>query len=211
MNSLSQNHVTSSGSADDYILEVMMKAKFTLTTSTNTPELLGLTNTPLLILGKLQAIGLGNHIQSLDHSLGGAISEKVQGLNFRGERGESFLLNLDQEGAPENVLVVGLGSLDKFDHNAIKHVVEMAVDAAIAKGLTKITFPMPPNRQTKDINLRGQANIIRLAVEKKLREHKGRGELEIEILSAPQAKAQLARGLACKRSSEDGTCCDDKK
>jgi len=188
-----------------------MKAKFTLTTSTNKPELLGLTETPLLILGKLQAIGLGSHIQSLDHSLGGAISEQVQGLNFRGERGESFLLDLDQEGAPENVLVVGLGSLDKFDQNAIKQVVELAVDAAISKGLTKITFPMPPNRQTKDINLRGQANIIRQAVEKKLLEYKSRkGELEIEILSAPQAKAQLARGLACKRRNKDGTCCDDE-
>ena len=187
-----------------------MKAKFTLTTSTNKPELLGLTKTPLLILGKLQAIGLGSHIQSLDHSLGGAISDQVQGLNFRGERGESFLLDLDQEGAPENVLVVGLGSLDKFDQNAIKQVVELAVDAAISKGLTKITFPMPPNRQTKDINLRGQANIIRQAVEKKLLEYKRRkGELEIEILSAPQAKAQLARGLACKRRNSDGSCCDD--
>jgi len=188
-----------------------MKAKFTLTTSTNKPQLQGMTATPLLIVGKLQAVGLGSHIQSLDHNLGGAISEQVQGLNFRGERGESFLLNLDQEGAPENVMVVGLGSLSKFDHNAIQQVVEMAVDAAIAKGLTKITFPMPPNRQTKDINLRGQANIIRLAVEKKLLEHKGRGEIEIEILSAPQAKAQLERGLACKRRAPDGSCCDEKK
>jgi hypothetical protein len=188
----------------------MMKAKFTLTTSTNKPRLLGLTVTPLLVLGKLQAIVLGSHIQSLDHSLGGAISEQVQELNFRGERGENFVLNLDQEGAPENVLVVGLGSLDKFDQNAIKQAVELAVDTAIAKGLTKITFPMPPNRQTKDINLRGQANIIRQAVEKKLLDHKGRGEIEIEILSAPQAKAQLARGLACKRRAKDGSCCDDE-
>lgn len=188
-----------------------MKATFTLTTSKDTSQLLGLTDTPLLILGKLQAIGLGNHIQSLDHSLGGAISEQVQERNFRGERGESFLLNLDQAGAPENVLVVGLGSLDKFDQNAIKQVVELAVEAAISKGLTKITFPMPPNRQTKDINLRGQAHIIRLAVEKKLQEYRRSGELEVEILSAPQAKAQLARGLACKRRSKDGTCCDDEE
>jgi hypothetical protein len=189
----------------------MMKAKFTLTTSTSKQVLLGLTPTPLLILGKLQTTGLGSHIQSLDHSLGGAISEQVQELNFRGERGESFMLTLKDEGAPENVLVVGLGSLDKFDHNAIKQVVETAVDTAVAKRLPKITFPIPPNRQTKDINLRGQANIIRQAVEKRLLEHKGRGEIEIEILSAPQAKAQLARGLACKRRGKDGTCCDDEK
>ena len=188
-----------------------MKAIFTLTTSTNKPQLLGLTETPLLILGKLQAIGLGNHIQSLDHSLDGAISLQLQEQNFRGERGESFLLNLDQDGAPENVLVVGLGSLDKFDQNAIRQVVELAVDAAITNGLAKITFPMPPNRQTKDINLRGQANIIRQAVEKKLLEYKGHtGVLEIEILSAPQAKAQLARGLACKNRKPDGSCCDDE-
>ena len=135
-----------------------MKAKFTLTTSSSKPTLLGLTPTPLLILGKLQAVGLGSHIQSLDHSLGGAISEQITGLNFRGERGESFLLDLDQEGAPDNVLVVGLGSVDKFDQNAIKQVVELAIAAAVSKGLTKITFPMPPNRQTTDINLRGQAN-----------------------------------------------------
>ena len=184
-----------------------MKAKFTLTTSST---LLGLTPTPLLILGKLQAVGLGSHIQSLDHSLGGAISEQITGLNFRGERGESFLLDLDQEGAPDNVLVVGLGSVDKFDQNAIKQVVELAIAAAVSKGLTKITFPMPPNRQTTDINLRGQANIIRQAAEKKLLEYKGRGEMEIEILSAPQAKSQLARGLACKRTGPDGSCCDDE-
>jgi hypothetical protein len=188
----------------------MMKAKYTLTTSKSTPQLLGLTPTPLLIVGKLQAVGLGNHIQSLDHGLDGAISEQIQEQQFRGERGESFLLNLNQEGAPENVLVVGLGSLKSFDHNAIKQVVETAVDTALAKGLTKITFPMPPNRQTKDINLRGQANIIRQTVEKRLQDHKGRGELEIEILSAPQAKAQLARGLACKRRNQDGSCCDDE-
>jgi hypothetical protein len=188
----------------------MMKAKFTLTTSKNTPELLGLVATPLLILGKLEAIGLGNHIQSLDHSLGGAISEQVQGQNFRGVRGENFLLRLDLEGAPDNVLVVGLGSQNKFDQNAIKQVVELAVETAVSRGLTKVTFPMPPNRQTKEVNLRGQAHVIRLAVEHKLAEYTDiEGTLEVEILSAPQAKAQLARGLACKRRNKDGTCCDD--
>jgi len=188
-----------------------MKAKYTLTTSRSKQELLGLKSTPLLILGKLQASALGSHIQSLDHSLDGAISEHIQEVGFLGARGESFVLSLEEEGAPENVLLVGLGSLDKFDHTAIQQVVETAVDTAIARGLTKITFPMPPNRQTTEINLRGQANIIRNAVDKKLREHTGPGELEIEILSAPQAKAQLARGLACKRRAADGSCCDDEE
>ena len=187
-----------------------MKAKFTLTTSKLAPELQGLVSTPLLIVGKLQAIGLGSHIQSLDHGLGGAISEQVQGQNFRGELGESFLLNLNQEGAPDNVLVVGLGSPGKFDSSAIQQVVDQAVEVAVTNGLTKITFPMPPNRQTASVNLRGQAHTIRRAVENKLATYKNRkGELEVEIISAPQAKAQLARGLACKRRNSDGVCCDD--
>ena len=49
-----------------------------------------------------------------------------------------------------------------------------------------------------------------MAAERKIATYgKKPGELEIELVCAPQAKAHLSKGLSCKRMGANGTCCDD--
>lgn len=187
-----------------------MKLKISLATSIKSQDSLGLGETPMLLLCKLNGHGLGSQIQTFDQSVGGVISGHIEAENFQGNRGEHFTLALNQEGAPDNVMVVGLGSPDKFDSKAITQLVDLAVENAIERGCAKLSIPILPNRQAQGINHRGQAHLIKVAAEKKVAAYgKRAGELEIELVCAPQAKQHLAKGLACKRMAANGTCCED--
>lgn len=187
-----------------------MKLKISLATSIKSQDSLGLGVTPMLLLCKLSGHGLGSQIQTFDQSVGGIISQYIEQENFRGDRGEHFVLDLDQEGAPDHVMVVGLGSPDKVDSKAITQLVDLAVENAVARGCSKLSIPILPNRAAQGINLRGQAHLIKVAAEKKIATYgKKAGELEIELVCAPQAKAHLSKGLSCKRMGANGTCCDD--
>lgn len=186
----------------------MIKATFTLTTGSKT-TVTGLRETPMLVLGTMSGMGLGSQFADLDSKLGGVISGAISKKGFQGDLGKNFLLEVEQDGAPQNVLVLGLGSPDKFDRKAINRVIQLAVARAVKLGLSKMTIPVLPNRQTQGtLNLRGQAYIIREAVEHKLAQYEDKeGELEVEFLCSPQAQTQLAKGLACKRMDPDGQCC----
>jgi len=186
----------------------MINSTFTVTTGSKT-AVLGLRETPMLVLGTMSGMGLGSQIADLDQHLGGVIAAEISKKGFQGDLGKNFVLELDQPGAPENVLVLGLGSPAKFDRKAITRAIQIAVSRAVKLGCSKLTIPILPNRQTQGtLNLRGQAYIIREAVEKKLKElEEKEGTLEIEFLCTPQAKSHLAKGLACKRMSADGECC----
>lgn len=189
----------------------MIKATFTLTTAT-AQQLGGSTETPLLVLGTLAGMGLGTQMSGLDSQLGGVISGAIAKKSFQGNLGANFTLRLNQEGAPAHVLVVGLGSPDKFNRKAIIRLVRIAVARAVQLGSPKVTFPILPNRQTQATrNLRGQAYLLRKAVEDKLAEIGGDEdrELEIELLCSPQAKPHLVVGLTCKRMDDEGDCCAD--
>lgn len=187
-----------------------MKLKISLATSIKSQDSLGLGTTPMLLLCKLTGHGLGSQIQTFDQSVGGIIANHIEQENFRGERGEHFTLELDQDDAPQNVMVVGLGSPDKFDIKAITQLVDLAIENAIARGCSKLSIPILPNRAAQGINLRGQAHAIKVAAEKKIATYgKKAGELEIELVCAPQAKSHLTVGLTCKRW-DNGTCCDDR-
>ncbi len=165
----------------------------------------------MLLVCKLNGHGLGSHIQAFDQTVGGVIASQIEQENFQGNRGEHFVLELDQDGAPEHVMVVGLGSPDKVDCHAIAQLVDLAVENAISRGCSKLSIPILPNRQSQAINLRGQAHLIKVAAEKKVATYGNkRGELEIELICAPQARQHLAKGLSCKRMAPNGTCCDDK-
>ena len=187
-----------------------MKLKISLTTSIRTQDSLGLNETPMLLLCKLAGHGLGSHIQTLDQAVGGLISSEVDKTNFRGNRGEYFVLDIDQEDAPQSVMLVGLGTQDKFDSGAIVQLVELAVEEAVKRGCSKVSVPILPNRQAQGINLRGQAHLIKVTAERKVASLRvDEGELEIELVCAPQAKAHLQKGLSCKRMGSDGRCCDE--
>lgn len=189
-----------------------MKLKISLTTSIRSQDSLGLNETPLLLLCKLAGHGLGSHIQTLDQEVGGIISKEIERTNFRGDRGEFFVLDVPASDAPQSVMLVGLGTPEKVDSNAIVHLVELAIDEAINRGLTKFSVPILPNRQAQGINLRGQAHLIKVAAERKVASLRMEdGELEIELVCAPQAKAHLQKGLSCKRMGADGQCCDDSE
>ena len=190
----------------------MFTHTFTLTTGSGT-TVKGLKETPMLVLGVLSSgMGLGSQIAELDHQLGGVISSEISKRGFQGDLGKHFTLEIEQKGAPQNVLVLGLGSPDKFDRKAITRAMKIAVGRAVRLGCNKITIPILPNRQTSTLNLRGQAFIIRQAVETKLADlESGAVEaLEVGLLCSPQAKSHLAQGLACKRMDAEGTCCDEQ-
>ena len=131
-----------------------MKLKFTVSTNINSQETFGAVDTPMLLLGKLTGHGLGSHFQALDLNVGGVISEEIEKKGFSGERGKHFVIPLDQEDAPEKIMVVGLGSPDKFDTKALSQVIGMAVANAIKQDCRKLSVPILPNRQTQGINLR---------------------------------------------------------
>ncbi len=188
-----------------------MKLKISLANSIKSQDSLGLGATPMLLLCKLTGHGLGSQIQAFDQTVGGVIANHIEQENFHGNRGEHFVLELDQDGAPDHVMVIGLGSPDKFDSQAITQLVDLAVENAIARGCSKLSIPILPNRQSQAINLRGQAHLIKVAAEKKVATYGNKsGELEIELVCAPQAAQHLAKGLSCKRMAANGTCCDDK-
>lgn len=187
----------------------MLNSTFTLTTGSKS-AVMGLRDTPLLVLGTMSGMGLGSQYAELDRELGGAISEAIAEKGFQGNLGKYFLLELQRDGAPQNVLVIGLGSPEKFNRKAINRVIQTAVAQAVKLGAPKMTIPVLPNRQTQGtLNLRGQAFMIREAVEQKLGQFEDKeGALEVEFLCSPQAKPQLAKGLACKRMGADGNCCE---
>lgn len=189
-----------------------MKLKISLTTSIRSQDSLGLNETPMLLLCKLAGHGLGSHIQTLDQDVGGLISSEIEKTNFRGERGEFFVLDVDQEDAPQSVMLVGLGTPEKFDSGAIVQLVELAVEEAIKRNCNKVSVPILPNRQAQGINLRGQAHLIKVTAERKVASMRVEdGELEIELVCAPQAKSHLQKGLSCKRMGSDGRCCDESE
>jgi hypothetical protein len=96
----------------------MINHTFTLTTGSGT-TVKGLKETPMLVLGVLSSgMGLGSQIAELDHQLGGVISSEISKRGFQGDLGKHFTLEIEQKGAPQNVLVLGLGSPDKFDRKA---------------------------------------------------------------------------------------------
>lgn len=203
--------VCDSGSFAGFYGVNMIKATFTLTTAT-AQQLGGYTDTPLLVLGTLAGMGFGTQISGLDGMLGGVISGAIAKKSFQCNLGNNFTLRLNQEGAPAHVLVVGLGSPDRFNRKAIIRLVRIAVARAVQLGCPKVTFPILPNRQTQATrNLRGQAFLLRKAVEEKLAEIGGdeERELEVELLCSPQAKPHLTVGLTCKQMNEAGDCCAD--
>ena len=188
-----------------------MKLKFTVSTNINSQETFGAVDTPMLLLGKLTGHGLGSHFQALDLNVGGVISEEIEKKGFSGERGKHFVIPLDQEDAPEKIMVVGLGSPDKFDTKALSQVIGMAVANAIKQDCRKLSVPILPNRQTQWINLRGQAHIIKRAAQLKLATapyDQLPGEFEIELVCTPQAKTHLEKGLKCQNIAPNGVCCD---
>lgn len=188
-----------------------MKLIFTLSTSIRSQEL-GAFRTPMLLIGKLAGQGLGSHYQALDQTLNGIITKAMDARNFSGKLKEYFLVPLQAlTGTPDNLLVVGLGNIEKFEPKILTQVIELAVATTVNNGLSKLSVPILPNRQTQGINLRGQAHLIKRAAQLMLEAgvFKNReGDFEIELVCTPQAKTHLQKGLACQRIAPSGKCCD---
>ena len=187
-----------------------MKAKFVVSPTIKSADGgVEAIRTDMLLLTKIDGMGLGAGPRAVDQMLGGQISTRMKEREFRGRLGENLLLRLDDDSIPQNhVLVIGLGQASGFDPCALAKVVETAVAKAVARKCTRLSIPVAAHRMTAlNLNLRGTAHIIRKVAEAKLAEIEGAGTLEIELVCTSQAKRHIEAGLACRKAV---VCCAQK-
>ena len=164
--------------------------------------------TDMLMLTKIEGMGLGAGPRAVDELMQGEISARIAEKDFRGALGRTLVIKAGDPYPAENVLMIGLGRAASFDPCALVKVVETAVGKALARKCSRLTVPIVANRMTAlNINLRGTAHIIRLVAERKLAEVDEDGTLEIEILCTSQAKRHIDEGLAIPCRSKEVVCC----
>jgi hypothetical protein len=188
-----------------------MKAKFIVNPSLK-PGNAGLETikTDMLMLTKLGGLGLGPGPKAVDKLLEGKLSRRIQQRRFKGELGEHLTLQLGEENAARNVLLVGLGSAADLDYCGMQQVIKVAITRAISMGCTRISLDMPKNRITAArMNLVGTAKTLKDCVEDALAEVAADkdGVLEFELICSPQAAPHLKRGLAIQRRAEKKVEC----
>jgi hypothetical protein len=168
--------------------------------------------TDLLLLTKVAGMALGPGPQSVDESLKGLISRKVDQRKFRGELAKSICFDLDSEPADrkqKHVLLVGIGSSQSFDREAACKVFGELIDQALRLGVEHVTVPFPANRTTgPTLNLKGTAHILKEVTEEKCRKLEEPPVLkEIVIFCTPQAKSHIQAGLRAPLRSKGSCCC----
>jgi hypothetical protein len=187
-----------------------MKAKFIVNPSLK-PGIGGLETikTDMLMLTKLGGLGLGPGPKAVDKLLEGKLSRRMQQRRFKGELGEHLTLQLGEDNAARNVLLVGLGSPADLDYCGMQQVIKVAITRALSMGCTRISLDMPKNRITAArMNLVGTAKTLKDCVEDALAEVAAdkEGVLEFELICSPQAAPHLKRGLAIQRRTEKKAC-----
>lgn len=184
-------------------------AKMGKTSSSGVAEL----PTDLLLLTKVAGLDLGPGPQSVDASLQGLISRKIEQRKFRGDLAKSIRFDLDpqvhKESPQRHVLLVGIGSSQRFDRAAACKVFGELIDQALKLGIEHVTIPFPSNRTTgPKLNLKGTAHILKEVVEEKFEALEGRKVAlkEIVIYCTPQAKSHIEAGLRAPVRAKGSSC-----
>lgn len=172
-------------------------------------------STDLLLLPRLAGVALNpNSGPQADHDafdvrLNGLIARKIKSSKFKGDLGQSLLLNLDPrvfgEQPQRYLLLVGIGSADKFNARAACQVFQLMVEQSMKLGVSRVALPFPARKITA-LNHKGTAHILKEVVEDKLSRVRRATLQEIEVLCTPQARPHIEEGLSIpSRHSRD--CC----
>jgi len=185
-----------------------MQVKFTISPTLNTEGGVQSVRTPMLMLTKIQGMGLGAGPKAIDSCCDGLLTQSIEEQGFKGGLAESVTVELGEGSLQQNLVMMGLGTVHKFNPCGLAEVFEVAIDRTIEKGCNKLTIPVVANRLTAlNINLRGTAHIVRQAAERKLAGIESDQTLEIEFVCTAQAKRHIQQGLdvVCKHRQQ--RCC----
>lgn len=185
-----------------------MHVKFSILTSSKQDGGVEDVRTPMLMLTKIQGMGLGAGPRAVDNVHDGMLTQAIDEQGFKGTLAEVLTVDLGDSGLRNHLLLMGLGPVELFTPCGLSDVIEAALDAALEKGVRKLTVPVVANRMTSfSINLLGTAHIIRQTAERKLSSINSDDTMEIEFLCRPQAKRHITEGLAIDCKHRQQRCC----
>ncbi len=186
-----------------------MQVKFSISPTLNTEGGMQSVRTPMLMLTKIQGMGLGTGPKAIDSSCDGLLTQAIAEQGFKGGLAKFVAVELGQDSPQQNLLMMGLGSVHDFNPCGLAEVIAVAIDQTLQKGCTKLTIPVVANRLTAlSLNLLGTAHIVRKAAEQKLAGIESDETLEIEFLCTAQAKRYIQQGLdvSCDHRNKQHCC-----
>jgi Cytosol aminopeptidase family, N-terminal domain len=182
-----------------------MQVKFTISPTLNSEGGVQSVRTPMLMLTKIQGMGLGAGPKAIDSICDGLLSQALEENGFKADLAEAVTVEVGPDCAQENLVMMGLGSVQNFTPCGLAEVIDRAIDETLKKGCGKLTIPVVANRLTAlNINLMGTAHIVRRTAEHKL------GPIESDVCTS-QAKRHIQKGLdvVCKHRKD--RCCKGDK
>jgi hypothetical protein len=185
-----------------------MQVKFNISPTLNSEGGMQSVRTPMLMLTKIQGMGLGAGPKAIDSICDGLLSQALEERGFKAELGEAVTVEIGPDCAQQNLVMMGLGSVQNFTPCGLAEVIDKAIEQAVEKGCRKLTIPVVANRLTAlNINLMGTAHIVRRSAERKLAPIESDEEFEIEFVCTSQAKRHIQKGLdvVCRHRQE--RCC----
>jgi len=189
-----------------------MHVKFTISPTLNSEGGVQSIRTPMLMLTKIQGMGLGAGPKAIDAHCDGLLSQALEQHGFRAELAEAVTVELGSASPQQYLVMMGLGSVQNFNPCGLHDVIEAAVDQALSKGCNKLTVPVVANRLTAlNINLRGTAHIVRQSVERKLGAIESDQTFEVEFVCTAQAKRHIQQGLDVVCQHRKDRCCKGDK
>ncbi len=152
-------------------------------------------NTDLLVLTQMSCSHMSGGMEKIDAKLDAELSKAIEKNKFTGKDGETVLLDHsgDPSASQRYILLVGLGDLRHFKGITVCGLMRKALEVAKELGVSKMTLPIFPNRQSdQQLNLVGSAAIISCRTA-------SFGDLphlkEIELFCTPQARRHLQDGI----------------
>ncbi len=185
-----------------------MKAKFSVSPTLKSDGGVESVRTPMLMLTKIQGMGLGAGPKAIDECCDGLLSQCIEAQGFKGGLAQAVTVELGESSLQQNLVMMGLGTVSRFNPCGLAEVIEVAIDKTLERGCNKLTIPVVANRLTAlNLNLRGTAHIVRQAAERKLATIESDETLEIEFVCTSQAKRHIQQGLdvACRHRQQK--CC----
>lgn len=186
-----------------------MQVKFSISPTLNTEGGMQSVRTPMLMLTKIQGMGLGSGPKAIDSSCGGLLTQAIAEQGFKGGLAEAVTVELGEDSPQQNLVMMGLGSVQEFNPCGLAQVIGVAIDHTLKKGSPKLTIPVVANRLTAlSLNLLGTAHIVRKAAEQKVAGIESDETLEIEFVCTAQAKRHIQQGLdvACDHRNKQHCC-----
>jgi hypothetical protein len=189
-----------------------MKVKFSISPTLKADGGVENVRTPMLMLTKIQGMGLGAGPKAIDGCCDGLLMQSIKAQGFKGGLAEAVTVSLGEGSLQQNLVMMGLGSVHNFNPCGLAEVIEVAIDKTLEKGCDKLTIPVVANRLTAlNLNLLGTAHIVRQAAERKLSAIDSDGTLEIEFVCTTQAKRYIQQGLDVECRHRQQRCCKGDK